>query len=157
MTDLTTRITFTPVIPEDFAKLVDLRVAAMREGLEHLGRFNPERARERLRKSFYPEHTRYIVFDGQKVGFYTFRPFGDALYLDHLYVLPGHQSLGIGSHVMRKLIAEADARRQPIHVGALKGSASNRFYQRHGFKIEREEDWDIYYVRPAADGVGSEL
>lgn len=157
MTDLTTRISFTPVIPEDFAKLVDLRVAAMRESLERLGRFNPERARERLRKSFHPEHTRYIVFDGQKVGFYTFRPFGDAFHLDHLYVLPGYQSLGIGSHVMRKLIAEADARHQPIHVGALKGSASNRFYQRHGFEIEREEDWDIYYVRPAADGIGSEL
>jgi len=36
-----------------------------------------------------------------------------------------------------------------VQVGALKESASNRFYQRHGFVLESEGEWDNYYVRPS--------
>lgn len=143
------RITFSPVVAEDFDELVELRIAAMRESLERVGRFSPERARERLRKSFYPEHTQFILLDGQKIGFYTFRPAEDGLQLDHLYVHPKCQSQGVGSYVTTKLVAEADARQQSIHLGALKESASNRFYQHHGFMKKSEDEWDIYYVRLA--------
>jgi len=34
-----------------------------------------------------------------------------------------------------------------VHLVALRESASNRFYQRHGFVQVREEEWDIYDVR----------
>jgi hypothetical protein len=33
-----------------------------------------------------------------------------------------------------------------VHVGALKGSRSNAFYLRHGFKLDRVGDWDNYYI-----------
>jgi len=33
-------------------------------------------------------------------------------------------------------------------LGALKESDANRFYERHGFRKEREEEWDNYYVFP---------
>ena len=139
--------TFTPATTSDFDSLVALRIAAMRESLERVGRFDPERARVRLQNSFYPEHTQFILWEGERVGFYTFRPMADGFHLEHLYVHPAHQSRGIGSQVMQRLIAQAEAAQQPIHVGALCGSESNRFYQRHGFVQVREEEWDIYYVR----------
>jgi hypothetical protein len=50
--------------------------------------------------------------------------------------------------VLRQLLARADAERLPVQVGALKESASNRFYLRHGFLKESEDAWDIHYVRP---------
>jgi hypothetical protein len=40
-------IVFFPVLAADFDSLVALRIAAMRESLERVGRFDPERARER--------------------------------------------------------------------------------------------------------------
>ena len=141
-------ITFCPVTLNDFDALVTLRIAAMRESLERVGRFDPERARVRLQNSFYPEHTQFILWEGERIGFYTFRPLSDGFHLDHLYVHPAHQLRGVGSFVMQHLIAQADAAQQSIHVGALRGSTSNRFYQRHGFVPVREEEWDIYYVRP---------
>ena len=141
-------IAFSAVTAADFDELAALRIAAMREGLERVGRFDPERARERLRKSFHPEHTQVIVCEGQRVGFYTFRPADDALHLTHLYLHPDWQSRGIGSRVMRGLLAEAGARQMPIKLGALRGSESNAFYQRHGFTITGEDEWDIYYLRP---------
>lgn len=46
------------------------------------------------------------------------------------------------------VFAEADALGLPIRVGALKDSASNRFYQRHGFQLAEQAEWDNYYLRP---------
>lgn len=123
-----------------------LRIAAMRESLERVGRFDVERARERLRKSFYPEATQFILRDAEKIGFYTFRPVEDGFRLDHLYVHPTQQSRGVGSTVIRQLIATADEKRCSIRLGALRESASNGFYRRHGFQTESEDAWDIYYV-----------
>lgn len=148
--DLSSRITYAQVTDGDFDELVALRIAAMRESLERVGRFDPARARERLRASFHPAHTHFIALDGVRVGFSTFRPEPGHFKLDHLYLHPAHQSLGIGSHVLRHLLAQSDAQGLSVQVGALRDSASNRFYQRHGFVQTGEDAWDIYYVRPPA-------
>lgn len=140
-------VTFAAVTADDFEELAALRIAAMQESLERVGRFDPMRARERLRQSFYPEHTQAVVFDGQRIGFYTFRPADDGFHLDHFYIHPDYQSRGLGSQVMHRLLAAADAGAQPVHLGALRESASHRFYQRHGFEQTREDEWDIYYTR----------
>ncbi|RBP46090.1 acetyltransferase (GNAT) family protein [Roseimicrobium gellanilyticum] len=125
----------------------------MKASLEAVGRFDPERARERLRKSFYPDHTAFIVVDGQRIGFYTFRPADEGFQLDHLYVHPSCQSRGIGSEVIRHLLSLADASQMPVSLNALRDSASNRFYQRHGFVQTAEDEWDIYYTRtPGVSG-----
>jgi len=149
-------VTFSDVTANDFEELAALRIAAMRASLEQVGRFDPERARERLRKSFYPEHTKFVVADGQRIGFYTFRPADDGFHLDHLYVHPSCQSCGVGSHVVRHLLSQADTRQMPVRLGALRESSSNRFYQRHGFVQTAEDEWDIYYIRtpqPNAAGI----
>jgi len=144
---LANRVTYGDVTAADFDELAVLRIAAMRESLERVGRFDPVRARERLRQTFHPEYTQFILLDGQRVGFYAFRPAEDAFHLDHLYVHPTCQSRGIGSHVMHHLLAQSDPRRMPVRLGALRDSPSNRFYQRHGFTKTAEDEWDIYYVR----------
>lgn len=140
-------ITLQLATAEDFDELVALRIAAMQESLERVGRFDPERARERLRQSFYPEHTAFILRDGRRIGFYTFRPAEDGFHLDHLYIHPSEQGEGVGSHVLHHLLAEGDARHAAVFLGALRESASNRFYQRHGFTVRAEDQWDIYYIR----------
>ena len=140
-------LTFDAVKADDFEELLELRIAAMRESLERLGRFDPERARARLRQSFYPAETRFIVLNDQRIGFYTFRRVDDCFYLDHLYVHPRCQSQGIGAVVLRQLLAVADTAQLPVRLNALRESAANRFYQRHGFKKISEDEWDIYYVR----------
>lgn len=142
---------FALVTAADFDALADFRVAAMRASLEHLGRFDPVRARERLRSSFYPEHTRRIVHNEIDVGFYTFRPVAEeGLRLEHFYVHPDFQNRGLGGQVLAKLLAVADAQNLPVHVGALRDSPSNRFYLRHGFTQIAESEWDITYRRASA-------
>ncbi|ARP84326.1 hypothetical protein CAL12_02630 [Bordetella genomosp. 8] len=125
----------------------------MRESLERVGRFDPDRARQRLRATYAPHDTVTILRDGHRIGFYTLRPEDGALKLDHLYIVPGHQGAGIGATVLRRVFERADALGLPVRVGALRDSASNRFYQRHGFVETSQDTWDIYYERaPQARG-----
>ena len=138
---------FTPASESDFEALLALRIAAMRESLERLGRFDPERARTRLRGNFRPDCTWHIERNGQRVGFYAVRPDGDGLRLDHLYLHPEAQGQGLGGEVMRWILRYADSRGLPVTLGALRGSDSHRFYRRHGFVQTGEGEWDIEYLR----------
>ncbi len=140
-------LTFSPTTHADADALVAMRIAAMRESLERIGRFDPQRARERFLAAFDPALCRFIEHDGARAGFVLVRPNDDHWLLDHLYIVPGHQGKGIGAAVLREIFAEADAQRMPVRVGALRGSASHRFYRRHGFVQTDEAEWDIYYVR----------
>ena len=126
-----------------------IRIAAMRESLERVGRFDPQRARDRFLARFDPALTRHVLADGERVGFVVVCPQDDGLLLDHLYLLPRVQGRGIGAAVLADVLARADASRLPVRVGALRGSDANRFYARHGFMRVARTDWDDLYLRPA--------
>ena len=139
------RLVLTPAEPGDAEAL---RIEAMRESLERIGRFDPARARERFLAGFSPAHTRHVEVDDERVGVVVTRPQADCLLLDHLYIRPAHQGRGLGSAVLEQVFEEARALGLPVRVGALRGSDANRFYIRHGFcEVERGEH-DHCYIRP---------
>jgi GNAT superfamily N-acetyltransferase len=150
----TMNLTLSPTTQSDADLLVTIRIAAMRESLERIGRFHPQRARERFMASFDPALCRFIEADGVRVGFVLVRPQEDHWHLDHLYIVPEHQGKGIGAAVLRQIVVDADLQGMPIRLGALRGSDSNRFYQRHGFEQVGEGEWDVYYVRRVGGVMG---
>ncbi|MGH8832783.1 MAG: GNAT family N-acetyltransferase [Polaromonas sp.] len=141
------RLALCAVAEGDFEAMAALRIEAMRESLERLGRFDPERARERLRAGFETTFMHHIVLDrGERIGFVTLRPEGrDALRLDHLYIRPMHQGQGIGAWIMDWIQSRARATGIAVKVTVLKRSDAHRFYERHGFKPEGEDTWDLHY------------
>lgn len=140
-------VTFADTTHGDAEALVQIRIEAMRESLERIGRFDPQRARDRFLSSFDPVFCRFVIVDGVSVGFVVAKPADRHLTLEHLYIRPQHQGRGIGSAVLDSIFADADSRSIPVKVGALRNSDSNRFYQRHGFLKIEETEWDIYYLR----------
>jgi GNAT superfamily N-acetyltransferase len=139
------RVSFEPAAEADAHALADLRVAAMRASLEHIGRFDAARARMRFLDAWCAEQTRHVVVDGQCV---VVRPVHGGLLLDHLYVRPGFQGRGIGAAVLADVFAHADARGCGVRVGALRDSDANRFYLRHGFQLVERGEHDNDYRRP---------
>ena len=131
---------------DDGEELVALRIAAMRDSLMRIGRFDPQRARQRFLSGYSPAHTRHIALAGKRVGFVVVKPEPNALLLDHLYLHPDSQGRGLGAIVLSRVIAEARAQGLPLRVGALRDSDSNRFYLRHGFKLVGQEQFDNYYL-----------
>lgn len=140
-------LTLQPAVAADAEALAELRVIAMRESLERVGRFDPERARQRLLSAFDAGCTWHLTTGAQRVGFVVLRREAAAWVLDHLYLHPAHQGRGLGGTVLRWLFAQADATGLPVRLGALRESDANRFYQRHGFVLQAETDWDNHYER----------
>ena len=140
-------ISLAPAKLDDAQELAALRVEAMRESLERVGRFDPTRAAQRFLSSFSPTHTRHIIVAHHRVGFVVVKPTANHLLLDHLYVRPAEQGKKIGSAVLSLVFAEAQTQGLPIRVGALRDSPSNRFYMRHGFTLIEQSVFDNYYTR----------
>ena len=137
----------------DADRLADLRVAAMRPSLEAAGRFDPIRARERFLRDYNPAATETIHVDGRLAGLLVVRLCPDDrqpdhVWLDHLYIHPDFAGRGLGSAAVRRVQDRSRARGLPVRLGALKGSPANGFYIGHGFRLERSEEWDSYYVWP---------
>ena len=130
-----------PVVDADFEAMLALRIDALRESLERLGRFNPEVARARLKAQFHPEWMRHLMRDGERVGYFTVEPREGELRLHHLYLTPAVQGQGIGAWV----IDHVKQRGLPISLAALRESRANDFYRRHGFRVVQEQDFDIEY------------
>lgn len=130
---------------EDGSILAELRVTSMKDSLTAIGRFDPERARERFLSTFSPKNTTKILHGEELVGFFVVELLEGHLSLAHLYVHPEFQGSGIGGSVLSQIKQFAHELRLPIRLGALRGSRSNQFYCQHGFRKTHEEEWDIYY------------
>lgn len=142
-------ISLHPVNRDALDELVAMRIACMEPSLTRVGRFDPVRARARLADDFDPRCTWHIEQAGARVGLVVVQQQADAWLLAHLYVHPRAQNRGIGQQVLLLVFAQVDAVGLPLTVFALKGSESNRFYQRHGFQWQSETEWDVCYQRPA--------
>ena len=54
---------------------------------------------------------------------------------------------GLGTTILKALLAEADATGLPVRLEVLTGSKADRLYLRHGFVATGDGEWDIDYVR----------
>lgn len=138
-------IEFVPASQTDARMLATLRVEAMRESLEAVGRFDPERARNRFLNSFDPLSTTKILRTDELVGFFAVKARPDHILLDHLYIVGNMQGSGLGSKVMNLIKAQAMDASLPIQLCALKGSPANAFYRHHGFELQSFDELDNYY------------
>ena len=142
-------VQFQAVQADDFESLFVLRMDAIRDSLMRLGRWNPERSRQRFAAAFDPPHMHHIVLRGEKLGFMTLKPIEDQgeaiLLLEHLYICNGHQGKGLGAIAVAQAQGQARAHHKPLVLYALKYSDSNRFYLRHGFVQTGEDEMENRY------------
>lgn len=138
---------FSPAHQSDFDRLFALRLLTMRESLERIGRFDPQRALERFQNSFRPQHTRLIIVKDQLAGCVALGPHEDGWLLEHFYIAPQFQGYGLGSLVLSQLMTQADQAQKTINLSVLQQSNAARFYKKHGFHKTGEDEWDIYYAR----------
>lgn len=139
--------------PADVEVIAELRATVMRADLERLGRFDEHRVRQRLRDSFSSRYTSIIEIDGERAGCVTVRPAAEGQWLEHFYLAPHHQGRGLGSAVLRTLLAGIDTQGVSVRLNVLQGSPARRLYERHGFVVEAQDPIDVYMVRaPAGSG-----
>jgi len=124
----------------DFEPVLALSIRVMREHLERVGRFDPERRRDRMRRQFDAGILRIIEQDGAMAGCIGVEA-GDATVEIHSLFLDTHaQRRGLGAAIIRGLLAAYPGRRFRIEV--LKESPARRFWERLGFVLTGEAEFD---------------
>lgn len=136
-----------PATPQIGTQLAELRARAMKPSLTALGRYDEIRVRARFLDGYSAEHTTLVLLGADLVDFFVLRPGEDHLLLDHLYVAPSSQAMGVGSFVMQHVIARSQDTMLPVRLMALKDSPANGFYRRHGFLRTGDAEFDNYYER----------
>jgi GNAT superfamily N-acetyltransferase len=142
--------TLRPATAADREPIAELRAVVLRPDLERLGRYDNHRVRQRLRDSFTPSHTQIITIADEPAGSVALRPAEDRDWLEHFYLAPQWQGRGVGTAVLRQVLAETDARNRTVTLIVLQGSPARRLYERHGFVVESEDPVDIVMTRPPA-------
>ncbi|MEU0205008.1 GNAT family N-acetyltransferase [Streptomyces canus] len=138
--------------PADVEVIVELRAVVMRPDLERLGRFDEHRVRQRFRDAFVERHMSIIMAEGRFAGCVALRPAADCHWLEHFFIAPHLQGLGLGSAVLHSLLARTDAAGEPVRLNVLQGSAARGLYERHGFVVESEDPVDVFMVRGPRTG-----
>jgi len=137
-----------PATADDVEPIAELRAVVMRPDLERLGRFDEKRVRQRFRDAFVAAHLSVVETEGRFAGCVALRPAEDGHWLEHFFIAPELQGRGLGSAVLRALLARAEADgRRPVRLNVLQGSAARRLYERHGFVVESEDPVDVFMVR----------
>ena len=133
----------------DFEPLLALRIEVMREHLERVFRYKPSRARRIFRGHFDEPGMRLILLDGARVGCVGFRRHDNEIKIDSFYLDRRLHGSGLGTRILKVLLAEADATGLPVRLEVLTGSKADRFYTRHGFVKLKEDEIEGHYERRA--------
>jgi GNAT superfamily N-acetyltransferase len=120
----------------------------MREHLERVFRYKPSRARRIFREHFDQPGMRLILVGGELAGCVGFRIGTDEIKLDSFYLQRRFHNSGLGTVILKVLLAEADSIGRPIRLEVLTGSKADRFYLRHGFVKLSEDPIEGHYERP---------
>ena len=127
--------------------MLDLSIRCMRNHLERIGRFDPERRRARMRAHLDAGSLRLIERDSAALGCVGLYPRGARMELHSFFIEPALQGRGLGAKVFAALRAKHPSRGWWIEV--LKESPARHFWERQGFLVTGEQPFDWVMELPA--------
>ena len=144
-----------PAVEADLPFLVELRLATMaphfaRQGLVVSVGDHCQRAKHRI------DAATIIEVDGHPVGVIKVIQDTRTWTIEQFQIAPAHQGHGLGSTVLRALIAEARHAGALLHLSVLKQNPATRLYARMGFRtlLESTHSYKMTFIETEApDGV----
>ncbi len=88
-----------------------------------------------------------ILSDKEPIGTVSIHEAVDHIRFGEFYLLPSHQRKGIGSSLLRQVIAQSEESSLPIRLEYLKWNPVGSLYLRHGFKVVSESEIHYFLER----------
>ena len=126
----------------DFARA--LYFETMRGMIEPLLGWDQRRQEASFAGWFDLRQASIIMADGRDVGWMQTRAGEGEVFLGSLYVIPEMQRRGIGTHVLRGLIAQSKRSSTPLTLAVMKDNPAIQLYERLGFRLTREDQYKFY-------------
>jgi ribosomal protein S18 acetylase RimI-like enzyme len=155
-------IHFRPITDEDIAFLYQVYASTRAEEMAMTG-WNAEQVEEFLWMQFRLQHTQYlhnyknasfeiILYEKEQIGrLYVDRRENEIRIID-LSLLPGFRRLGIGTKIIKNLMAEADEKCLPLNLHVLQNNPAKSLYEKLGFKKTGEFGFHFLMERAPAPG-----
>ena len=94
--------------------------------------------RRRFDALFDPQGLRVIQADGRDAGLLAVEERADHLFLARIEIVPEWQNRGIGSTVIRSVLADARRRQKNVVLRVLRPNPARALYERLGFRLSGE-------------------
>ena len=102
------------------------------------GEWNEQREEYQLRHQLDLSAAQVICGNNLEVGF-IIAPIKDSAREIHtICIVPEHQNRGVGTEVIRSVIAEGGTQKMPLYLSVLKVNPARRLYERLGFEVIEE-------------------
>jgi ribosomal protein S18 acetylase RimI-like enzyme len=122
------------------------------------GEWNEQREESQFRHQLDMSAAQVIQSRNLEVGFIMAPIKDSARWIHTICIIPEHQNRGIGTEVIRSVIAEAETQKMPLCLSVLKVNPARRLYERLGFGVteETEHHFRMKFRRAATpeSGVG---
>jgi ribosomal protein S18 acetylase RimI-like enzyme len=107
----------------------------MKEYVEAIWGWDERFQREHFSNSFNSTTSQIIVVDGRDVGELAVEERSNELFLSGIYILPEYQNRGLGTTILRSLLARARTSGRSVTLQVLKVNPARRLYERLGFVV----------------------
>lgn len=126
----------------DFAR--SLYFETMRAMIESAMGWDQRRQEASFAEWFNLREAGILVADGRDLGWMQVHRDEHEVSLGSLYVKPEMQRRGIGTHVVRVLIAECRNSSKALTLGVMKLNPAIHLYERLGFRVTHEDEQKFY-------------
>ena len=141
--------TLRPAQDGDFEFLFRLRAAALGPYVAQIWGWDEGEQRQRFARGFVASRY-HVVHQNDDIGAIEVERREHELCLSNIALLPEHQGKGIGTALIRSVIAEADQEQLPVVLQVFKVNPARRLYQRLGFVTMGETATHYRMYRPAS-------
>jgi ribosomal protein S18 acetylase RimI-like enzyme len=126
-----------PARGDDFEFLFRLLTVALGPYVAEIWGWNEDEQRQRFARHF--DAGRYQIVHLEKdIGTIEVEQREREIYLCNIELLPEYQRKGIGTALIREVLADADRKSLPVTLQVFKINPARRLYERHGFEITGE-------------------
>jgi GNAT superfamily N-acetyltransferase len=139
--EASTDYTLRPAAKADYDFLYRLNELTMRGYVERTwGGWDEALQRAYFRERFEPSQTQIVQAGGRDVGMLSVLDRADEICLNRVQILPDHQGRGLGTSIVRDVLAAANRRGLPVSLRVLKVNPARRLYERLGFTVTGETE-----------------
>jgi ribosomal protein S18 acetylase RimI-like enzyme len=143
-----TSVALRPAVPADLEFCYRLHKAAMGGYITAVWGWDEHKQRDSHARGFGRGRWQIVSVDGVDAGMLNVEYQPDAVYLGRIELLPSHQGRGIGTGLIRTLIAEAHRRGQPLELDVLAvNHRAQALYRRLGLREVPRSDRDPLRLR----------
>ncbi|MCS0307812.1 GNAT family N-acetyltransferase [Vibrio diabolicus] len=132
----------------DYEFLFELKKSAEFEPIKAVFGWDENVQREIHRNEWEEEKPTIIEVDGVAVGSYLVQLHSEHLYFGRFFLLPKYQGKGIGSQIVKTVIALANRKSLPIKLCYLQGNRVGQLYKRLGFEVIGQDEQFVHMLKP---------